>query len=108
MLKKERADAEIKDLKKNLVEFSWLISMSDEELKDQYNEFPAPELNRKTNMWETTTAFCSLGGCEYRHRANKTEREALIQSIVATKLGEKTDTNGTCPECYREYMRDSI
>lgn len=85
-----------------------LIMMDVEKLRQQPNIFPAPTFNDETGAWETTTAFCSLGGCEYSYFLNHTEREALQQSVLATLKGQKVDMGGACSECYSEYMSDCV
>lgn len=55
-----------------------------------------------------TTAFCQLGGCEYRGREFDAYREALAFAIVREAMGEKVETGGACPECYAEYMADCV
>lgn len=53
-----------------------------------------------------TTAFCQLGGCEYRGCEFETYREALTFAVVREAMGYTVETAGACPECYAEYMRD--
>ena len=55
-----------------------------------------------------TTAFCQLGGCEYRGREFDAYRDALAFAIVREATGKEVETSGACPECYAEYMRDCV
>lgn len=96
----EKASMHINTLEK-------IFFMSIDELKQQPNNFPAPELN-ETGNWETTTDICSIAGCEYKCFTTKTEKEALIQSIVYTLNGEQVEKNYACPSCYREYQNECM
>ena len=111
VLQNEKIDtlnATIEETTAYLQSIEELLLMDIETLRQQPNNFSAPTFNDETGAWETTTAFCSLGGCEYRYFSKSTEREALQQSVLATLKGQKVDISGACSKCYSEYMSECV
>lgn len=86
-----------------------LEALSEDTLKRMVRSFPVYEHWDEAGgkAW-VTTAFCQLGGCEYRGREFDTYREALAFAIVRETMGEEVQTSGACPECYAEYMADCV
>lgn len=86
-----------------------LDALPEEILKGMVGSFPVYEHWEEAGgkAW-VTTAFCQLGGCEYRGREFDTYREALAFAVVREAMGEGVQTSGACPECYAEYMRDCV
>lgn len=81
-------------------------NMTKEELLKRMGDFETPyEIDGK---YRVTTAYCSLGGCEYRWFECDSEIEALIECAKRTARGEKPDVSCACQECYTEYMKDCI
>lgn len=86
-----------------------LETLSEDALKGMVKSFPVYDHWEEAGgkAW-VTTAFCQLGGCEYRGREFDTYREALAFAIVREALGKEVQTSGACPECYAEYMADCV
>lgn len=86
-----------------------LEALSEGALKGMVRSFPVYEHWDEAGgkAW-VTTAFCQLGGCEYRGREFDTYREALAFAIVREAMSEEVQTSGACPECYAEYMADCV
>jgi hypothetical protein len=91
---------------KKIAEVTRIIWQKDNKLKEQSNFYV-----HKTNNgqeWALVTAMCSIGGCEYKSKKFKSEREALENGVLLTIQGYKLDVSNACPSCYEEYMRDCI
>ena len=86
-----------------------LEALPEDTLKGMVKSFPVYEHWKEAGgkAW-VTTAFCQLGGCEYRGREFDTYRKALAFAIVREAKGEEVQTSGACPECYAEYMADCV
>lgn len=102
---KELQAAKAEKLEKALV--ATLDALPDDALKEMAGAFPVypPSESTGGKAW-VTTAFCSLGGCEYRGLAFDTYHEALVRAAVLEAAGEKVEAGCACPDCYAEYMRD--
>lgn len=104
----EQTNKQCDKLTSYVKELEKIMFMDIEELRKYPCNYPAPQLNKESTKWETTTAYCSIGGCEYRYFSNNNEREALLQGIIASLKGERVETRYACSSCYNDYMRDCI
>lgn len=104
----EETNNQNEELKSYIKALENLITMDIVELRKQPSNFPAPTFNVVSNEWETITAYCSLGGCEFRHFSNNSEKEALQQGIIATLKGQQVDIGTACRKCYSEYMQEYV
>lgn len=86
-----------------------LEALPEDTLKGMVKSFPVYERWEEAGgkAW-VTTAFCQLGGCEYRGCEFDTYRKALAFAVVREAMGEEVQTSGACPECYAEYMADCV
>lgn len=86
-----------------------LDALPDDALEEMVGDFPVyPSWDSADGKAWVTTAFCSLGGCEYRGLAFDTYHEALVRAAVLEAAGEEVATGCACPDCYAEYMSDCV
>lgn len=78
-------------------------TMTEHEFRQQL-EWSVCEEPGENSEYMVTTAFCSLGGCEYRGFMFKKEQTADICAMILQESGYKLDTGGACQSCADEYL----